>query len=181
MEHIKLNYVVWLCKKTARKTALNVLWHSTGFPPGLSVFVVSSVCLLVRMTSWCRQVNWGNCGVPCVNCAVFYVKDGWKGRSWGLRYCLSKLRSFLCEGMTSHSKIAQINGECIGRCRQQKGQKWKSSLNSSCRRLGVPQRRSLRCCEQFISLQRTEPRTSGMSLNELSRLSHSKSSSSSSS
>jgi len=37
-------------KKTARKTELNVLWHSTGFPPGFSVFLVSSVCLLVRVT-----------------------------------------------------------------------------------------------------------------------------------
>ena len=37
-------------KKTARKTELNVLWHSTGFPSGLSVLFVSSVCLLVRVT-----------------------------------------------------------------------------------------------------------------------------------
>ena len=37
-------------KKTARKPELNVLWHSTGFPSGLSVFFVSSVCLLVRVT-----------------------------------------------------------------------------------------------------------------------------------
>jgi hypothetical protein len=35
-------------KKTARKTELLVLWHSTGFPSGWSV--VSSVCLLVRVT-----------------------------------------------------------------------------------------------------------------------------------
>jgi hypothetical protein len=39
----------------ARKTELNVLWHSTGFPSGLSglsgiFFFVSSVCLLVRVT-----------------------------------------------------------------------------------------------------------------------------------
>jgi len=38
------------CVKTARKTELNVLWHSTGFPSGLSVFFVSSVCLLLRVT-----------------------------------------------------------------------------------------------------------------------------------
>ena len=37
-------------KKTARKTELNVLWHSTGFPSGLSdFFFVSSVCLLVHV------------------------------------------------------------------------------------------------------------------------------------
>ena len=42
------------------------------------------------MPSWCRQVNWGNCKIPWVNCA-----DDWKGQFWGLRYCLSKLRSLL--------------------------------------------------------------------------------------
>jgi len=36
-------------KKTTRTTDLNVLWHSTGFPSGLSFFF-SSVCLLVRVT-----------------------------------------------------------------------------------------------------------------------------------
>jgi len=42
--------------KTARKTELNILWQSTGFPSVLSVFLVgvgggvSSVCLLVRVT-----------------------------------------------------------------------------------------------------------------------------------
>jgi len=44
---------------------------------------------------WCRQVNWGNCGIPWVNCAVLCVKDDWKGQFWDLRYCLSKLRSLL--------------------------------------------------------------------------------------
>ena len=34
--HPKLNCV----KKTARETELNVLWHSTGFPSGLSVLCV---------------------------------------------------------------------------------------------------------------------------------------------
>jgi hypothetical protein len=37
-------------KKTARKTELNALWHNTGFPSGLAVIFVSSVCLLVRVT-----------------------------------------------------------------------------------------------------------------------------------
>jgi len=46
---------------------------------------------LEMMPSWCRQVNWGNCGIPWVNGAGLYVKDDWKGQFWGLRYCLSKL------------------------------------------------------------------------------------------
>jgi len=47
--HSKLNCAVQLCKKTAQKTELNVRWHSTGFPSVLSVFFVSSLCLLVRV------------------------------------------------------------------------------------------------------------------------------------
>ena len=52
-----------------------------------------------------------------VKCAVLCVKDAWKRQFWGLRYCLLKLRSLLSflSRMTSHSKIAQFNWECIGR------------------------------------------------------------------
>jgi hypothetical protein len=69
------------------------------------------------MPSWCRQVNWGNCGFPWVNCAVLWVEDDWKGSFWGLRYCLSKLHSLLSfpSGMTSQSKIAHFNWEWTGR------------------------------------------------------------------
>jgi hypothetical protein len=41
---------------------------------------------LEMMPSWCQQVNWGNCGIPWVNCAVLCVKDGWKGQFWDLLY-----------------------------------------------------------------------------------------------
>jgi hypothetical protein len=37
-------------EKTARKTEPIVLCHSIGFPSGLSFFLVSSVCFLVRVT-----------------------------------------------------------------------------------------------------------------------------------
>ena len=37
-------------KITARKTELNVFWHSAGFPISLVSFFVSSVCFLVRVT-----------------------------------------------------------------------------------------------------------------------------------
>jgi hypothetical protein len=72
---------------------------------------------LEMMPSWCLQVNWGNCGIPWVNCVVLCVKDDWRGQFWGLRYCLSKLTVYSASpsGMTSHSKIAQFNWECIGR------------------------------------------------------------------
>jgi hypothetical protein len=114
-------------KKTARKTELNVLWHSTGFPSGLPVFVIS-VCLQVAICtlqwtqgshrfysfwkveclemvpSWRRQVNWGNCGIPWVTCVVLCAKVDWKGQFW-----------VFPSGITSHSKIAQFNLQCIRR------------------------------------------------------------------
>jgi hypothetical protein len=65
------------------------------------------------MISWCQQVNGGNCGIPWVNCAVLCVKDDQKGQFWGLRYCLSKLRSLLTT--VQCSKIAQFNWACRGR------------------------------------------------------------------
>jgi hypothetical protein len=37
-------------QKKARKTELNILWHSTGFSSVFFSFSVSSVCLLVRVT-----------------------------------------------------------------------------------------------------------------------------------
>jgi hypothetical protein len=99
-------------KKTARKTELNILWHSTGFPSGLSAF-------------FCQF-----CWVPWDDAIV--VSAGKLRKLWD---SLSELRSFLCErrleacaiacqncavcslfpsGMTSHSKIAQFNWECTG-------------------------------------------------------------------
>jgi len=54
-------------------------------------WIARNGCCLEMMPSWCRQVNWGNCGINCVNCAVLCVKDEWKGQFCGL----SKLRSLL--------------------------------------------------------------------------------------
>jgi hypothetical protein len=71
---------------------------------------------LEMMPSWCRQVNWGNCGIPWVNCAVLCMKDDWKGQFWGLRYWACQnctVYSVFPSGMTSHSNIAHFNWECI--------------------------------------------------------------------
>jgi len=80
-------------------------------------WIVRNGCCLEMMPSWCRQVNWGNYGIPWVNCAVLCVEDDWKIQFWGLGYFLSKLRSLLSfpSGMTLHSKIAQFNWEFIWR------------------------------------------------------------------
>jgi len=72
------------------------------------------------MPSWCRQVNWGNCGIPWVNCAVLCVIDEWKD---GYDACAiacqnCAVNSVFPLGMNSHSKIAQFNWDCIGRLRR---------------------------------------------------------------
>ena len=105
-------------KKTTRKTELNVLLHSTAFPSGLSVFwsfrcVFFCVWLwwikprkteeTVRFSAWtahfCVWKTTGKdsseaCAIACQNCAVYSVFPA---------------------GMTSPSKIAQFNWQCIGR------------------------------------------------------------------
>ena len=65
--------------------------------------------------SWCRKVNWGNCGIPWVNCVVLCVKDDF----WDLCYCLKycAVYSVFPSGTTSQSKIVQYNWECIARLR----------------------------------------------------------------
>jgi len=148
-----------------------VLWHSRGFPIRFVSFLVSSVCLLVRVTVvdknkavvscllatsaimlsekkkrkrkmcskkwyfkrniscdvhllnelsalrwWCGQVNWGNCGIPWVNCAVLCVwkttgKDSSDACAIACKNCA--VYSVFPSGMTSQSKIAQFNWQCI--------------------------------------------------------------------
>jgi len=72
---------------------------------------------LEMMPSWCRQVDWGNCGIPWVNCAVLCMKDDWKGQFWGpaLLPVKTAVYSVFPSGMTSRSKIAQFNWGSIGR------------------------------------------------------------------
>jgi len=55
---------------------------------------------LEMMPSWCRQINWGNCRIPWLNCAVLCVKDDWKGQFWGLRYLpvkSARFTQFFCQ------------------------------------------------------------------------------------
>ena len=105
---------IMLSEKKKRKVQLTIctLQWTQGSPFFYSFWKVE--CL--EMTpSWRRQVNWRNCGIPWVNRAVLCMNDDWKRQLWGLRYCLSKLRSLLSfpSGMTSHSKIAQFHWEGI--------------------------------------------------------------------
>jgi hypothetical protein len=72
---------------------------------------------LEMMPAWCRQVNWGNCGIPWVNCAVIFVKDDWKRQFFGLRSFVSKIRSLISVSVRYDAiiKIVQFIWLCIGR------------------------------------------------------------------
>ena len=78
-------------------------------------FFVSSVCLLVRVTSWYWQVNWGNCGIPWVNCEVSVWRTTGKDSSEACAITCQNcaVYSVFPSGMMSHSKIAQFNWQCI--------------------------------------------------------------------
>ena len=69
---------------------------------------------LELMPSWCRQLNWENCGIPWVNCAVIRVKDDCKDSSEACIIACQNcaVYSVFPSGM-SHSKIAQFNRELI--------------------------------------------------------------------
>jgi hypothetical protein len=81
-------------------------------------FFVSSVYL--RMTTWFRQVNWGNRGIPWVNCAVLCLKTTGKDSCEACAIVSQNcaVYSVFPSGVTSHAKIAQFNWECIAPFRQ---------------------------------------------------------------
>jgi hypothetical protein len=113
---------------TAQRSAAqhSTAQHSTAqrsaaqFPIRFVSCLFSSIECLDIIPSWCRQVDWGNCGIPWVNCAVLRVNDDWKGQSWGLRYFLSKLRSLLsCSVRCNRNEYQKYflegkGGRCVG-------------------------------------------------------------------
>ena len=76
-------------KKTARKTELNILWHSTSFPSGLSDFLVSSVCLLVRVTMVDKIKTVVCCLLATSDIMSFEKKKG-KSKMWSKKWYLKK-------------------------------------------------------------------------------------------
>jgi len=69
---------------------------------------------------------------PWVNCAVLGVKDDWKGRFWGLRYCLSKLRSLLSfsvrydvtqSNRSGYQRVYSALKACRSSCKVNRGRK----------------------------------------------------------
>jgi len=75
-------------KKNSRKTELNVLWHSTGFPAGLSVFFVSSVCLLVRVI----MVDKNKAAVCCLlaTSPIMLSEKKEKRKMWSKKWYLKR-------------------------------------------------------------------------------------------
>jgi hypothetical protein len=70
------------CLKTTRNTELKVLWHSTDFPSGLSVFsFVSSVGLLGRVTMVDKN-KAVVCCLPAKLAIILSEKKKRKHRMW---------------------------------------------------------------------------------------------------
>jgi hypothetical protein len=68
---------------------MNVLWHCTGFPSGLSVFFLSSVCFLVRVT----MVDKNKAVVCCLlatSAIMLSEKKKRKRKMWSKKWCLKR-------------------------------------------------------------------------------------------
>ena len=82
------------CKKTARKTELNVLWHNTGFPSGLLVFCqfcVSS-CVCETMVDKKKAVV---CCLLATLAVILSEKKKIKRKMWNKKWYLK--RSVSCD------------------------------------------------------------------------------------
>jgi len=82
--------------------------------------VASLLFILEGWVSWDdaivgAQVNWGNCGIPWVNCQFSVWKTTGKDNSeaCAIAFRNCAVYSVFPSGMMSHSKIAQFNWECI--------------------------------------------------------------------
>ena len=86
---VKLCSLTVLEKKKSGKTELNVLWHSTVFPSGLSnCFFVSSVCLLVRATT-VDKFKAVVCRLLATSAIMLPEKMKRKRKMWGNRRNIS--------------------------------------------------------------------------------------------
>ena len=76
------------CVKNSRKTELNVLWHSTGFPLGLSVFF-GPVYLLVRVTMVDKN-KAVVCCLPATSAIMLSEKKKRKRKMWSKKWYLKR-------------------------------------------------------------------------------------------
>ena len=103
--HSKINCVKK--KNNNRKTELNVLWHSTVFPSGLSVFLSILCVFLCVWLWWIKTKNDLYTSISARVASLLFILEGWvtwdkaivvsAGKLRKLRDSLSELRSSLCE------------------------------------------------------------------------------------
>jgi hypothetical protein len=100
---------VW---KTARKTELNVFWHSTVLSSGLSAFChfywVSWDDAIVVSAGKLRKLWDSPSELRCFLCVRTFLRPEL------LPVKTAQFTQFFPSGMTSHSKITQFNWESVG-------------------------------------------------------------------
>ena len=110
----------WLCRYSAyflcpkvQVTICTLQWTQGS----LLFYSIWKVECLEMMPSWCRQVNWGNCGITWLPAQFSVLKTTWKDSSEACATACQNctVYSVFPSGMRSQSKIAQFNWECLGR------------------------------------------------------------------
>jgi len=99
-----------MCKNLHEKTELNVLWHSTDFPSGLS-FLCVFLCVWLW---WIKTRLWDSLSALHSSlCARRLEGTVMRPALWMPVETAQFTHFFFPSGMASHSKIAQFNWECI--------------------------------------------------------------------
>ena len=73
-----------MCKKNCRKTELNILWHSTGFPSGLSV-----MCVLCVWPYWIKT-RLSFCCLLTTSAITLSEKKKRKRKMWNKKWYLKR-------------------------------------------------------------------------------------------
>ena len=77
-------------KKTARKTELNVIWHRTGFPPGLSVFFLSVLCVFLVRVTMVDKNKAVICSLRATSAIMLSEKKKRKRKMWSKKWYLKR-------------------------------------------------------------------------------------------
>jgi hypothetical protein len=83
---------------TDYRAELNVLWHSTGFPSGMSGFFVSPVCLLVHVTMVDKNKTVVYCSLATSAIMLSKTKKR-KRKMWSKKWYWK--RNISCDGRLS--------------------------------------------------------------------------------
>ena len=72
-----------------KKTELNVLWHSTGFQPGLSV-LLSVLCVFLRVLTVVDKNKAVVCCLLATSAIMLSVKKKRKSKMWSKKWYLKR-------------------------------------------------------------------------------------------